>query len=127
MPGTGLDYFLSTQLVGSGLIKEGDTAILGLRYSDTASSKRMTADVNTRYPISRKWRVNPRLRVDYSWQLNNSANQLKIRPSFRSDYYMKKKVKLEFDAGVELGYEIASMQNNNTRNYFLTFGYRKNF
>lgn len=127
MPSTGYDYFLSTQLVGSGIIKTGDTAILGLRYSDTASSKRMTADINTRYPISRKWRVNPRLRINYSWQLNNSANRIDIRPSFRSDYYLKKKVKLEFDAGVEWGNEITSGMDNDTRNYFLTFGYRKNF
>jgi hypothetical protein len=125
--GTGYDYFLSTQLVGSGLIKTGDTAIIGLRFSDTSSAKRLTFDVNTRYPVTRKWRVNPRVRVDYSWQVNNSANILKVRPSLRSDYYLKRKLKIEFDGGVELGYQIASMQNNNTRNYFFTLGYRKTF
>ena len=127
MPGTDFEYFISTQLVGSSFIKTGDSAILGLRYSNTASSERLTMDVNTRYPLSRKWRVNPRLRVDYSWRLNNSANLLKIRPSLRSDYYLKKNLKFEFDGGVEFGYQIASIQNNNTRNYYFTFGYRKNF
>lgn len=126
-PGTGYEYFLSTQLVGSGLIKTGDTAIIGLRYANTKSSDRLTLDLNTRYPVTRKWRVNPRIRVNYSWKVNNSSNILKIRPSLRTDYYLKRKVKLEFDGGVEWGYEFASVQNNETRNYFLTFGYRVNF
>ncbi len=125
--GTGYEYFLSTQLVGSGLIKTGDTAIVGLRYANTKNSDRLTFDLNTRYPVNRKWRLNPRVRVDYSWGVNNSVNILKVRPSLRTDYYLTRKVKLEFDGGVELGYEIASAQNNNTRNYFLTFGYRVNF
>jgi tetratricopeptide (TPR) repeat protein len=127
MPGTGYEYFLSTQLVGSGLIKTGDTAIIGLRYANTKNSDRLTFDINTRYPVTRKWRVNPRVRVNYSWGVNNSSNILKVRPSLRTDYYLKKKVKLEFDGGVEWGYEFASAQNNETRNYFLTLGYRVTF
>lgn len=126
-PGTGYEYFVSTQLVGSGLIKTGDSAIVGLRYANTSSSDRLTFDLNTRYSVSNKWRINPRIRADYSWKLNNSANLLKIRPSLRTDYYLKKKVKLEFDGGVELGYDLASDQNNDTRNYFFTIGYRMNF
>lgn len=127
MPGTGYEYFLSTQLVGSGLIKTGDTAIVGLRYANTKNADRMTFDVNTRYPVNRKWRVNPRVRVNYSWGVNNSSNILKVRPSFRTDYYLTRKVKFEFDSGVELGYEFTSVQTNHTRNYFLTFGYRVSF
>jgi hypothetical protein len=125
--GSGYEYFLSTQVVGSGLIKTGDTSIVGLRYSDTSSSNRLTFDVNTRYPLSRKWRLNPKVRVDYSWNLNNSINLLHIKPSFRSDYYWKKHIKIEFDGGADFGYELDSVQNNNTRNYFFTFGYRMNF
>ena len=127
IPGTGYEYFLSTQLVGSGLVKEGDTAILGLRYSDTSSSNKLTADVNTRYPINRKLRINPRFRVDYSWLLNNSANRLDIRPSVRVDYYMKKDLKFEFDGGVQWGNELTSGQGDDSRDYFFTVGYRKNF
>ncbi|MBE9531307.1 MAG: SPOR domain-containing protein [Proteobacteria bacterium] len=127
MQGTGYEYFVSTQLVGSGLIKEGDTAILGLRLASTASSNSLTADVNTRYPLTRDLRFNPRLRIDYSWELNNSANRIEIRPSLRVDYYFKKDLKFEFDGGVEWGNELTSGMGNDTRDYFFTFGYRKNF
>lgn len=125
-PGTGYDYFLSTQMVGSNLIKTGDTAIVGLRYANASTADSLTFDLNTRYPVSRKLRINPRVRVVYSWMVNNSSNQLKIRPSLRADYYLKRKLKLEFDGGLEWGYELAG-QNNDTRNYFFTFGYRKIF
>ncbi|MEE9543859.1 MAG: hypothetical protein V3V95_08770 [Thermodesulfobacteriota bacterium] len=126
-PGTGYEYFLATQLIGSSLIKTGDTAIVGLRYANTGSFDSLTFDLNTRYPVSRKWRINPRVRVIYSWKVNNSENRLRIRPSFSTDYRLKRNLKFEFDGGMEWGYDMVAGQTNEIKNYFLTFGYRKNF
>jgi hypothetical protein len=47
-PSTGIDYFLSARLTGSGLIKERDLVTSILRYSDTSSSRRYRADLRTR-------------------------------------------------------------------------------
>ena len=40
MEGTGLKYFYSAQLIGSGVLKDGDLAVLGLRFADLDTSNR---------------------------------------------------------------------------------------
>lgn len=85
--GTGPEFFYSAQLIGSSVIEEGDLAVLGLRYADTQNSDRYTVDINTRYPVNRDFRVNPRLRTDYRENKNDDGTQISIKPSVRIDYY----------------------------------------
>lgn len=82
--GTNYELFYSTQLTGTNLIKQGDVSIVGVRFSDTKSSKTTTVDLNVRYPINRKWRFNPRLRTDYRFDsADNKGNRIRIRPTIR--------------------------------------------
>ena len=123
-PGTGPEYFYSLQLIGSSLIKEGDVAILGLRYSDTSSSRTISGNINTRYPVTMNFRVNPRFRTDYSESKDDGGDQFTIRPSLRMDYYWRRKVRLEFEGGVEWTYDRVGGQTDLTRDYFVIAGYR---
>ena len=126
-PGTGNEYFLSSQIIGSSLLKEGDIAILGVRYSDTDSSKTTALNLNTRYPINRDWRINPRLRFDYRTNKDSRGTQSTIRPSFRMDYRWKRRVRFEFEAGGEWSNENLSDQTDKTSAYFFNSGYRIDF
>ncbi|MFQ5442178.1 MAG: SPOR domain-containing protein [Thermodesulfobacteriota bacterium] len=127
VPGTGPEYFISTQLIGSSLIKTGDIAILGLRYSDASTSNTVSLNMNTRFPITREWRVNPRFRLDYSQNDADSGTQFKIRPTLRTDYFWRRRVRLEFEGGVEWAYDRVSGQTDLTRDYFIRVGYRLDF
>jgi tetratricopeptide (TPR) repeat protein len=127
MPGTGYEYFYATQLIGSSLIKEGDIAILGLRYSDTTNSDTVSLHLNTRYPVIRAWRINPRIRADYRQIKRNNVEQLKIRPSLRMDYYLKRRMRFEVDGGVDWSPDWISEQTDSSFDFFLTFGYRLYF
>lgn len=127
MDGTGYEYFYSVQLIGSSIIKEADTAILGLRYSDTSTADTLSLSVNTRYPVNRELRINPRLRLDFSKVHRTDAKRLKIRPSLRADYYWKRHVRFEFEGGLELAYERVANRNDDSIDYFLRTGYRYEF
>ena len=127
MDGTGYDYFYSAQLIGSSIIKDADTAILGLRYSDTSTADTISLNVNTRYPVNREFRINPRLRLDFSKIHRNNAERITVRPSLRADYYWKKRVRAEFEGGMDLTHEQTANQNNDSSDYFLHMGYRYEF
>lgn len=124
--GTGNEYFYSAQLIGSNLIKEGDIAIFGLRYSDASSADTVSFNVNTRYPINHAWRINPRFSAHYSMR-DASGDQLRIIPVLRTEYYWRRFLSLEFEGGMEWVYEWLADQTDITKNFFMTVGYRMEF
>ncbi|MFQ5587060.1 MAG: hypothetical protein ACE5GF_09630, partial [Thermodesulfobacteriota bacterium] len=122
--GTGVEYFFSTQLIGTSLIKEGDTAIIGLRYSDTSTSDTLSFNLNTRYPASRALRINPRMRIDYRESDDESEKKWVLRPSLRTDYFWRKKrLHFELEAGGDWTY--SSVEDS--QDYFIVVGYRVDF
>jgi len=128
-PKTGFDYYYSLQLIGSSLIKDGDIAILGLRYSDTQTSNTYSVSVNTRYPVTREFRVNPRAILDYRTNKDGNSEQWKFRPLLRLEYTWKRRYHLELEGGGEWSSEklAGNGQSDDRRGYFLTVGYRISF
>ncbi len=127
LDGGGNSYYYSLQLIGSSLIKEGDIAIVGLRYSDTDSSASWALNLNTRYPLLRELRLNPKILVDYRDNKNGSGNRWRIRPALRVEYRWKKRLHLEFEGGAEWAEETSAGQTFRSRDFFLTLGYRVDF
>jgi len=125
--GTGLELFYSAQLIGSSVIKEGDLAVLGLRYADTQNSDRYTVDVNTRYPVNRAFRVNPRLRTDYRENKNDDGTQISVKPSVRFDYYWTRTLLLELDLGAEWTNDRIDSTSDDRTGFFVNVGYRVDF
>jgi len=122
----GPDYYISTQLVGNNLLMKHDTGILGLRYYQTEPSDTVSFIVNTRYPISRNWRINPRLQYDIRKQVNGNK-QKKIRAMLKTDYRYQNKARFDF----EIGYDDTSASNNtidlSNSNLYFSLGYRWDF
>lgn len=123
--GTGNEFFYSTQLVGSSLLKQGDIAILGLRYSDTSTAKAISADLNTRYPITPELRFNPRLRTDYR-KLEAGGEDYGAQASARLEYRWRRRLRLELELGGEWSDNTASTDGEEL-GYFLNVGYRWDF
>jgi tetratricopeptide (TPR) repeat protein len=98
-PGTGPQYFFVTNLIGSSIFKAGDTAILGLRYSDTRSSTMSTAVVDLRYPLTNGLRVSPRLGVSLRTDAIDDTTQWILRPNLRLIYRWRGRFRLELEAG----------------------------
>jgi hypothetical protein len=124
---TGNELFYSAQLIGNGLIKEGDIAILGLRYSDTSTSDTVSLDLNSRYPITEKWRFNPRFRVSQRWNKDDDGTQFTVRPSARLEYRRTRHLRFELEGGGEWSTDRLTDQTDERQSYFVTVGYRYDF
>ena len=124
---TGTDYYFNTQLVANNLIMKTDTHILGVRYSDTFVSDTTSFIVNSRFPVNRIWRVNPRLQYDIR-DFKDGRSQSKLRAIVRTDYRYRNKARFDF----EIGYDDISNDKTDTQilasnNLFFTLGYRWDF
>lgn len=125
--GTGFEYYYYLQFIGSSLIKEGDIAIIGLRYSDTSTSNVYGVNINTRYPITRNLRINPRFLVDYRTAKDNDNEAWKFRPLVRLEYRWKRYYNFEIEGGLEFATDRTSTTDDDRRGYFITVGYRIDF
>jgi tetratricopeptide (TPR) repeat protein len=123
---TGPDYFVSTQLVGNNLMMKHDTGVLGIRYYTSEPSNTISFIVNSRFPITRHWRINPRLQYDIR-NFNDGRSQDKLRVLLRTDYRYLNKARFD----IQIGYDDTSEENNGQSlgysNLFFTLGYRWDF
>lgn len=127
IPGTDTEYYVSTQLIGNQFMYDNDIVIFGLRYGDTTNADTYTLTGNWRVNINRKLRVNPRLRLDYRENKDDSGNRVIVKPFIRVDYNLRKWVKFEMDLGYEWYDEqldVGSFRNNS---YYFSMGYRIQF
>ena len=125
--GTDAEYFYSLQFSGNSLITNGDLAILGFRFADQSSLERYTFSLNTRYPFTRKLRLNPRFIVDFR-NSDTGSDQFTLRPSLRTVYRMWRGFQFEADLGGE--WRSTTQQGggiNRTRDFFFLLGYRIDF
>ncbi len=127
VPGTGVDKFYNLQLIGSNLLKPGDITVAGVRYSDTSNVNTATLSLNTRYPITTFWRLNPRIRLDYKDRISNNSTEWVIIPSLRMDYLLQRKYYFEVEVGGEYSQLDGPGLSNTTSTYYLTAGYRIDF
>jgi len=129
IPGTGNEYIYNLQLIGSDLIKSGDIAIGGLRYSNLDAADVYSFSVNTRYPVNSKWRINPRVRVDYRENDRDDSTQWIGVPSLRMDYRLSRRYRFELEAGGEWSSrKLPDLPNDeDTSSYFISAGYRIDF
>lgn len=127
MEGTGTDYTYNLQLVGSNLVKQGDIAIFGLRYTDSGDRDIYSLNLNTRYPVSNDFRVNPRFRMDYRNNQDDGTDQVTYRPSLLLDYRVKRRLRLEAEIGGEYSDRELVDGSEESNSYFINLGYRADF
>lgn len=122
---TEISYFV--QGIGNDLIKVGDIAIVGFRYSDLTNSDRYALSLNTRYPITNEWRINPRVQMEYRVNNDDDTDQWFVRPSFRMDYRWERRTRFELELGGEWSSRELTDNTTETRGWYIVFGYRYDF
>jgi hypothetical protein len=126
MPATGYGYAASLQLMATSLIKNGDVEIVGLRYSNAGDVETIGADLSTRYPITEKWRLSPRIQADYRRLLREDDDEVRFRPALATDYSLTRWARFELEVGVDWTPRWFS-RDAETLDSFLTVGYRLDF
>jgi hypothetical protein len=125
-PATGNEYAVSTQLIGEGILFAADTTILGLRYSNGQTLDIVSLTADNRYPSGR-WRLNPRLRLDYRDNKTDNSTQWSVLPTVRVNLLASRHLRFEAEAGGEWSTHHLTTDTQNTSGYFVTAGYRLDF
>lgn len=100
---TGMAYYAATQLIGTSVLRDGDSASVGVRYANTETSDRYMLEFGTYYPITRDWRVNPMLRFGYGQYKMETRAEYQVIPSVRTSYQVRPDTQLEFEIGGKIG------------------------
>ncbi|MCH9695291.1 MAG: SPOR domain-containing protein [Gammaproteobacteria bacterium] len=119
--------YLSTTLIASNLFREGDVAMLSLRYSDSDSAKVVSINLDTRFPISTRWRVNPRLRIDQREIMSDSSDEWLYTPGIRIQYRHSRKLRVELEAGRQYAQRELVGTDADRESYFVNLGYQAFF
>jgi hypothetical protein len=116
--------YYSADTVLSSVFTEGDVGIVGLRYSVSETTDVYSVNLDTRFPIGRSWRINPRLRVDYREIKSDSSTQWIYTPSLRVQYRMGRRLRLEFQGGKQFSQREMSTTDLDRESYFINIGYQ---
>ena len=123
-----LEKEYSIQLTGTSLLKEGDLAIITTTYSDLTFSDVTTVTLNTRYPITRKLRINPKLRIRYRDNHTADSTQRIYSPSLQLTYRVRRNFQLEAEVvGDWEKIKPSGQKDERTKNFFFLVGYRYDF
>lgn len=119
------DYsYFSTDLVTSGLFTEGDVGIVGLRYSRSDTTDVYSLNLDTRFPIGRKWRINPRLRIDYRQILADQSTQWNYTPGVRIQFRPTRRWRVDLEGGQQFSRREMATSNIDRDSRFVYFGYQ---
>ncbi len=122
-PGSSYSYY-STSLIASSLFKEGDVTIFSARYSDSETTRVVSFSVDSRYPIGRTWRINPRLRVDRRQRLADSSDEWLYTPGLRIQYRRSQKLRIELEVGKQFSQRETADADLDRESYFVNLGYQ---
>lgn len=123
MPEAEYSYF-SADLVASSLFKEGDVGIMSLRYASSDTADVYSINLDTRFPLGRSWRVNPRLRVDYREISSDLSTQMIYTPALRIQYRLGRRGRIDFEAGKRFSSRDMDETDLDQESYFINLGYQ---
>lgn len=126
-PASGLEYYVSAQVTGTGIFKPGDLFMGALRYASLSDSKVYVLDVNTRYPITPDLSVSPRLRLGYRRGSGTDLKEVTILPSVLVNYLIQKDLGFEAELGTKFMDTSLAGVKTKTQDLFATVGLRKDF
>lgn len=98
-PEAGTETYVGAQLAGTGILRGGDSLVLGLRYASLQRSHLYQADATLRMPLSARFSLAPRLRFAYRDQRLGTGSQTVIAPSLRAVLRVGSRGELEAEAG----------------------------
>lgn len=131
LEGTGDEFSYDIGLIANSLFMENDTSIFSLRYFDGERTKRTSFSFDSRYPLTRNLRLNPRIRVDFQDAVDADSEEWRFRPSLRMDYRWRRRLHLELEIGGEWTSRDVTLafgeETQTTEGYYVSIGYRLDF
>ncbi len=116
--------YYSADVVTSSLFTEGDVGIVGLRYAVSETTDVYSTTLDTRFPIGRGWRINPRLRVDYREIRTDQSTQWIYTPGLRLQYRMGRIARFEVQTGKQFSTREMARSDQDRESWFVYAGYQ---
>jgi hypothetical protein len=126
-PEFGTQLYYSANFIGYSLLKEGDSTVLGFRYIDSDSATTSQFSFNSRYPLTRAFRINPRVIFSVRESNTNGLDRWLARPSLRLLYRMRRHYQFDLEFGGEWSSTESTAVTVDTSSYFIYMGYRADF
>ncbi len=101
-PASGPQYFYGGHLLGSSIVKAGDSLVLGYRHFESRGTDSDTVTIDLRYPLGDGLRINPRLALTLrtsSQSMQSDTQQRIASPMLRVLYRWRRKYRIEFEIG----------------------------
>jgi hypothetical protein len=95
-----------------------------MRYSDSENTEVYTVYLDTRFPVGRYFRINPRVRVDRRQIKADDSTQWIYTPGLRLQYRKDRRFRLEFEAGMQLSSRETVALTEDRQSYFVNLGYQ---
>jgi tetratricopeptide (TPR) repeat protein len=127
MPSVGDELYYSAQLIGTSLLTDGDMYIVGLRAADRQASNLYVLDLNSRYPLTSEFRINPRLRLGYEVGDHSDLREYTVLPSILLNYYWSRDLSFELEVGGKWTSREEAGVKETTTDLFFTAGFRYDF
>jgi hypothetical protein len=130
-PAAGTELYAGVQLIGTGLVRPGDTWQLGLRYVALQRTQLMEADASVRLPLGPSFTVVPRLRLARRDTRANAGAQTYASPSLRTVFRLSHRGEFEVEAGstfIRQTYVTSRLTGDRVEHAFIAHaGYRLRF
>ena len=116
--------YYSADFVASSLFTEGDVGIVGVRYSTSDATDVYSLNLDLRFPLGRKWRINPRLRADYREIGSDQSTQWIYTPALRIQFRPGRHWRLELEAGKRFSRREMVLSDQDRESNFIYLGYQ---
>jgi hypothetical protein len=87
----------------------------------------VSLNLDSRFPFGRKWRVNPRLRIDRRDIMSDGSHEWIYTPGIRIQLRQSQKYRFEFEAGKRFSQRQSGLINLDRESYFVNLGYQAFF
>jgi tetratricopeptide (TPR) repeat protein len=127
LPGTGQQIYYSGTLVVSSLFGHRDVNVLNLRYGEAPDFTTTLLTWDTRVPIGKRLRINPRVRFGVWEGVQTGVRRETVTPSLRLLWNAPRRYRLELEFGRENIVRTSSAPELDSTDKFLNLGYRADF
>lgn len=119
------DYtYFSADFIASGLFTEGDVGIVGMRYTTSDTTDVYSLNLDSRFPIGRVWRINPRLRIDYREIRPDGSTQWNYTPGLRIQFRPGRRWRVDLEAGQQFSRREMASSDLDRDARFVYLGYQ---
>ena len=125
-PGTGNEWAVSPQLIGSNLFSSRDVTVFSFSYLSSQTYKGQSFYVYNRTNLTDKWSWDFSLQL-YRMNYESGMMMTRVMPMLRTAYQIRQTLSLDMDAGMEMNHSESATQTSDGRRQFYSLGLRWDF